>query len=196
MSLDNVQEKTLDEKFESVEITGYSFNEAEEDHIEKLKASIKDKADYNLRQIIGITKRLRDKVNTGKTNEYGDPIEDWDKVSTKDLIKFYTEGCAWDFYSSPVRLQAFIESSLADIVYKYEYNSIITSPDLSGTVQTKTAIAEMETQEEKFVTIYRKHYSHYIEEVLKSFSIYLHRVSKIIEWRQAEERSNSGTNPF
>ena len=80
--------------FEESKKEEYKFNEEEENYITKLRESVKKKVDYDLRRVIGITKRLRDKVDTGTKDEFGDPIEDWDKLSTNDLINFFSEGSA------------------------------------------------------------------------------------------------------
>ena len=123
-------------------------------------------------------------------------MEDWDKVSTKDLIKVFSEGTAWNFFSTPIRMQAFIESSLAEIIYKYEYNMIISDDSLKGTVAAKSATAEIETQNEHFALQYRKLYTSYVTEVLKSFNDYLKRLERIIDFRLQEERLNANRNPF
>ena len=182
--------------FEESSNNDYKFSVDEEVYMEKLRKSVKEKADYDLRAIIGISQRFKDKVATNQKNEYGDVVEDWDKLTTKDLISFYTEASAWDFFSTPIKMQAFIESSLADIVYKYEFNSIISDPDLKGTVASKTAMAELDTLEKKFASTYRKLYSNYVEEVTRSFGFYIHRIEKVINWRQIDERSNPNRNPF
>lgn len=181
----------------SEEQTDYKFSEENENYITKLKESVKDKANYNLRRIIGITKRLRDKVETGEVDEYGDPVEQWDNLTTQDLINFFTEGSAWNFYSAPIKMQAFVESSLADIIYKYEFNTILTSLT-EGTVAQKTANAELKSQEANFASMYRKLYTDYVTEILRSFDNYLRRVERIINFRQLEERMANGANknPF
>ena len=66
------------------------FADAEEEYINKIRGSVKEKADYNLRQIISITNRLNKEVDTGERNEFGDPIESWEQVSTKSLINYYS----------------------------------------------------------------------------------------------------------
>lgn len=173
----------------------YNFDEENENYITKLRLAVKEKADYNLRQILGMTKRLRDKVQTGDTDEYGDPIEDWDRLTTKELINFFTEGSAWNFYSTPIRMQAFVESSLAEVVYKYEFNTVLTGLT-EGTVAQKNANAEIETQETNFSTLYRKLYTDYVTETLRAFDGYLRRIERIINFRQMEERLTPNKNPF
>ena len=173
----------------------YRFEDAEEEQIKEIRESVKEKADYNLRQVIAIAREINKKVDTGKKNEYGDPIEDWDKITTKELINLFSAGIAWNYYSTPVRMNGFIESSLSDIIYKYKYNTIISDDTLKGTVASKTATAEIETQQEKFVKIYRDMYTTYVTESLKAFDTYLRRLEKVIEWRLVEERANP-KSPF
>lgn len=171
----------------------FLFEDSDEQYMLKLRDSVKDKADYSLRQIIDVSKRIKDKVSTGKTNEYGDPIEDWDQVSTRELINFYSEAASWNFYSTPVKMNAFIESSLADIVFKYEFNTILTDPDTKGAVAIKQAQAELSTQEHEFARTYRSLFTSYVTEVLKSFDQYVRRLERIIQFRQQEEKQ---ANPF
>lgn len=173
----------------------YRFEDTEEEQIKEIREAVKERADYNLRQIISIAHDINKKVSTGEKNEYGDTIEDWDKISTKELINLFSAGIAWNYYSTPVRMQAFIESSLSDIIYKYKYNTIISDDTLKGTVAAKTATAEIETQQEKFVAKFRELYTTYVTESLKAFDTYLRRLEKVIEWRLAEERATA-KSPF
>ena len=168
----------------------FEFSEENENQIKKIHESVKQNADYNLRQIISVTKRIKDKVNTGKKNEFGDDIEDWDKIKTKELINLFSEASAWNFYSTPVRLKGFIESSLAEIVYKYDFDIALTDPTATGTVAMKQAVAELNTQDSNFSCMYRKMYTTYVTDILKSFDLYLKRMEKIIDWRLQEERMN------
>lgn len=172
------------------------FADAEEEYINKIRGSVKEKADYNLRQIISITNRLNKEVDTGERNEFGDPIESWEQVSTKSLINYYSEGASWNYFSSPIKMQAFIESSLAEIVYNYNLSQELTDPNLTGTVAVKTAQAEINVINDKFVYDFKKLYTSYVTEVLKSFDIYLKRLEKVIEWRLYEERMNPNKSPF
>ena len=94
----------------------FKFNTEEEEQIDLLRKSVKEKADYDLRRIISITERVNKKVDTGKKNEYGDTVEDWDNISTKELVNIFSEANAWNFFSTPVRMNAFIESSLSEIM--------------------------------------------------------------------------------
>lgn len=177
-------------------VQNFKFNDVEEDQIARIEKSVKEKADYNLRQVLSIFNRIQEKVSTGKKNEFGDDIEDWNKITTKDLISYFTEANAWNFYATPVRLQGFIESSLAEIVYKSEYNQVLIDPTLSGTVAAKAATAELDTQDSNFVFTYRKLYTAYVTDVLKSFDLFLKRLEKIIDWRIQEEKYNPNKNPF
>lgn len=181
--------------FEESKKEEYKFNEEEENYITKLRESVKKKADYDLRRVIGITKRLRDKVDTGTKDEFGDPIEDWDKLSTNDLINFFSEGSAWNFFSAPIKMQAFIESSLSEVVYKYEFNTILSSLT-DGTVAQRNATAELQAQQNNFAALYKKMYADYITEVLRSFDGWLRRVERVINFRQMEERMTPNRNPF
>lgn len=168
------------------------FEEENEEYIKKIRDSIKEKVHYDLRQIIAISDRLRKKACTGEVNEYGDLIENWDQVETKDMINSLAEGSAWNFYSTPIRMNSFIESSLAEIIYKEEFNKILTNPSLTGTAGVKNATAELETEETKFIYLYRKMFTDYVIEMLKSFELFLKRIEQIIWMRQKEEN----TNPF
>lgn len=187
--------KTMDITNSSIMDKLYTLSDQDEEVIRDMKKSVKEKADYNLRQIISVTKRISDKVSTDQTDEYGCIIEDWNKISTKELINFFAEAAAWNYYSTPIRMQGFIESSLANIAYKFSYNTAITDPNATGTVAVKQANAEISTQYENYAANYRNLYTNYVTEVLKSFNDYLKRLEKIIEWRLLEERNNP-KSPF
>lgn len=171
------------------------FSDEEEQYISRVRASVKEHADMDLRRIIGITSRIKKMVETDEVNEFGDPIEDWDRVSTKDLINIFSEAMAWNYYSTPIRLQAFIESSLAELTYKYQFNTELTDPTNTGTVAHKNAMAELNTQTADFANAYRKLYTTYVTEVMKSYDQYLRRLERIIDWRLQEERSTA-KSPF
>lgn len=171
------------------------FSDEEEEYITKVRVSVKEKADYNLRRIIGITERVKRMVSTGKKNEFGDDIEDWDKVSTRQLINIFSEAMAWNYYSTPVRMNAFIESSLADVIYQYKFNTELTDKSVTGTVAYKNAMAELNTQDTSFANTYRKLYSTYVTEVMKSYDQYLRRMERIIDWRLQEEKVKA-KSPF
>lgn len=174
----------------------FKFDSEEENNIDVLRKSVKEKADYNLRQIISITERVKNKVNTGNKNEYGDEIENWDNITTKELVNIFSEANAWNFFSTPVRMNAFIESSLAEIIHRYNYDTALTDPNISGTVAVKQSLADLTTQDSNFSLQFRKMYTVYVTEVLKSFDQYIKRMEKIIEWRMQEERMNANRNPF
>lgn len=174
----------------------FKFDVGEEEQIDLLRKSVKEKADYDLRRVISITERVKKKVNTGKKNEYGDTIEDWDNISTKELINIFSEANAWNFFSTPVKSNAFIESSLAEIIHKYNYATALTDPNVSGTVVVKQSLAELSTQDSNFSCQFRKFYTNYVTDVLNSFDQYIRRMGKIIEWRMQEERMNANKNPF
>lgn len=182
---------TLDETTENQP----KFDNDNETYMKMITVSVRDKANYSLRQIIGATQRLREKVATERKDEYGAMIEDWNKVSTNDLINFLMEGSAWSFCSTPLKMQSFIESSLAEIVYKDEYNKIFTDPELTGSVAIKEAVAESSTQESQFALTFRKVYTKYLTEMLTTFDLLLKRVEHIVDMRQREERANPN-NPF
>lgn len=171
------------------------FDDDNEAYIKALEKSVYDKARYNLRQVIGIADRIRAKAYTGKKNEYGDNIEDWEQVSTNDMINALSEAAAWNFFSTPIKMKAFIESSLAEIIYKDEYNQVLSSPDLTGTANVKTAIAEIQTQESQFALQYRKLYTKTVEEYLHSFETFVKRLESIVWMRQRETAANP-SNPF
>lgn len=171
------------------------FDVSNEETMKALAESITNKANYDLRQIIGITQRFKERVSTGKTGEYGEEIQDWNKVDTKDLINFYAEGSAWCFYSTPIKMQAFIESSLADIIYRDEYNKAFTDPSAGKSQGVRAAFAEQDTLQSKFVVTYRKMYTEYVTETLKTFDALMRRMERVINMRQAEERANP-SNPF
>lgn len=174
----------------------FKFNTEEEEQIDLLRKSVKEKADYDLRRVISITERVNKKVDTGKKNEYGDTVEDWDNISTKELVNIFSEANAWNFFSTPVRMNAFIESSLAEIIYKYNYATALTDPNVSGTVAVKQSLAELNTQDSNFSCQFRKLYTSYVTDVLKSFDQYTKRMEKIIDWRMQEERMNANKSPF
>ena len=171
------------------------FDVENEEVMKRLAKSISDKANYNLRQIIGITKRFKDAVSTGKVGEYGEEIEDWNQLSTKELINFYSEGSAWCFYSTPIKMQAFIESSLADIIYHDEYNRAFTDPSACKTQGVRAAFAEQDTLQSKFALTYRKMYTEYITETLKTFDTMMRRMERVINMRQTEDKINP-SSPF
>lgn len=166
-----------------------AFPELEEQQIAEIKQSVVAQANHDLRRIFGITKRLKKMVETLQKDEWGNPIEDWDKVSTNELINIFSEASAWNFYSSPIKMQAFVESSLSDIVYKTQYNSALLTE--TGTVAEKTAQAEQKTLDSCFAATYKKMYSQYVTDVLRSYDAYLKRLEKIIDYRQKEERLKS-----
>lgn len=187
--------KTMDITNSNIMDKLYTLSDQDEEVIRDMKKSVKEKADYNLRQIISVTKRISDKVSTDQTDEFGCVVEDWNKITTKELINFFAEAAAWNYYSTPIRMQGFIESSLANIAYKFSYNTAITDPNATGTVAVKQANAEISTQYENYAANYRNLYTNYVTEVLKSFNDYLKRLEKIIEWRLLEERNNP-KSPF
>lgn len=174
----------------------FKFSDDNEQQITAIKNSVKQHADYDLRQIVAVTKRVSDKVSTGNKNEYGMDIEDWDRIPTKELINIFSEMNALNFYATPVRLNGFIESSLAEIIYQYNYDSAMTDPSLSGTVAVKQSLADLNTQDSNFSFQYRKYYTTYVTDVLRSFDAYIKRLEKIIDWRVQEERMNANKNPF
>lgn len=92
-------------------------------------------------------------------------------------------------------MQAFIESSLSEVVYKYEFNTILSSLT-DGTVAQRNATAELQAQQNNFAALYKKMYADYITEVLRSFDGWLRRVERVINFRQMEERMTPNRNPF
>lgn len=174
----------------------YCFSDDNENTIQNIEKSVTEKANYDLRKIFGAMKRVNDKVDTGKKNEFGEPIQDWDKVSTKELRNYFSEMNALNFFASPIRMRAFIESSLGSIIYNFDYNSKLTDPSVSGTVAIRQAIADMNTMDSRFALRFREMYSNYVTEILKSFDQYIRRLEKIIDWRLADERYNANRNPF
>lgn len=167
-----------------------NFLPEEEEELTAITKSVQEKVDFSLRKVIAVTHKIQAAVATGKKNEFGEPIEDWNKVSTHDLINLFSEAAALNYFSTPVRLQAFIEFSLAEIVKDYYYSKALTDPTLTGTVQTKTALASMTNQDNNFVCTFRKLYSTAVTEQLKTFDAFLRRLEKIIDWRQAEDKQN------
>lgn len=169
-----------------------TFSNEEEEQINSIREIVKDKADYNLRTIIGFTQKVNQLVSTGEVDEYGCPVQDWDKLSIRQLTNLFAEGTALNFFNTPVRMQSFIESTLADVVYKYRFNIAITDPTLTGTVAAKNAAAEISTQDEKFAATFRELYTNYVTEVCRSFDTYLRRLEHIIDWRIKDEQINPG----
>jgi hypothetical protein len=180
---------------EPVEVP-YKFDPDNEEAMRELADAVEKRAKYALRQVIGMTLRFRERVSTGRFSEYGDELQDWDKVSTKELINFYSEASAWCFYSTPVKLRAFIESSLAEIVYNDVFNKALVDPSNTGTVAAKKSAAEMKTVDSAFVTAYRKMYTEYVTETLKTFDSLVRRLERVINMRQQEERMNPNATPF
>lgn len=164
----------------------YIFTDEEQKQINEIKKSVEAQAEHALRKVLAIPKRLSKKVKTDSVDEFGNTIENWDKVSTKELINIFSEANAWNFYSSPIKMQAFIESSLAEIIRQASYDKALLGEE--GTVAEKTARAEVKTLDAHFAATYKKLYSQYITDVLRSFDTYVKRLEKIIDYRQKEEQ--------
>ena len=162
------------------------FDTENEEIIKIIQKAVVERANYDLRKIISIAQKLRLKSSTGKKDQYGDEIEDYSKVPTKDLIKLYEEAVSHAFFATPIRLRAFVESSLANIIYEDEYNKALLGA--TGTQAIRQAEATIAIQNTEFKQIYRKMYAKYVEDVVKSFEQFVRRLERIIDLREKEEK--------
>lgn len=192
-----VDAAALDEKVDirlSIE-----WGEDDREAIEFIKSKIEEGIRQEYAQVFAEEEHLLAKVRIPnppgsgvagwQRNPDGSYIEDWGRLSLRDMEQFIQAASSEAFFSSQRVVNAYAEAVFAKFTYDDAYDDAY-SRQLSGTVGDKTARAKRRTQKERWLALFKSLYYKRAQEVVGKLDAHVRRVERVYAERQKElERS-------
>ena len=192
-----VDAAALDEKVDirlSIE-----WGEDDREAIEFIKSKIEEGIRHEYAQVFAEEEHLLAKVRIPyppgsgvpgwQRNPDGSYIEDWGRLSLRDMEQFIQAASSEAFFSSQRVVNAYAEAVFAKFTYDDAYDDAY-SRQLSGTVGDKTARAKRRTQKERWLALFKSLYYKRAQEVVGKLDAHVRRVERVYAERQKElERS-------
>lgn len=126
-------------------------------------------------------------------NADGSYLEDWGRVTIKDMEMFIQAASSEVFFSSQKVINDYAEAVFAKFTYDDAYDAAYSS-QLSGTIGDKTARAKRRTQDERWRALFKTLWYKRAQEVVGKLEAHVRRVERIYSERQKElERSFRAT---
>lgn len=131
--------------------------------------------------------KVRVKLPNGDwmTKPDGSFVEDWERLTTKDLEHFIQAGSSWTFFLNQQAINSYAEAVFAKYTYDDAYDEAYVR-QMTGTVGDKTARAKRRTQKERWIALYKTLYHKKAKEVVDRLDQHVRRIERIYSERMRE----------
>lgn len=118
-------------------------------------------------------------------NPDGSYMEDWSRLTVKDMEEFIQAGSSEVFFSAQKSVNNYAEAVFAKFTYDDAYDQAYSS-QLSGTIGDKTARAKRRTQKERWLALFKSLYYKRSQEVVSNLESHVRRVERIYTERKKD----------
>lgn len=115
----------------------------------------------------------------------GSYVEDWERLTVKDLENFIQAGSSWTFFLNQAAINSYAEAVFAKYTYDDAYDEAYVR-QVTGTVGDKTARAKRRTQRERWIALYKTLYHKRAKEVVDRLDQHVRRIERIYSERMRE----------
>ena len=178
------------------------WDESDQEAIDFIKGKIEEGIRREYAQVFAEEEHLLAKVRIPnppgsvpgwQRNPDGSYLEDWGRLTVKDMEMFIHAASSEVFFSSQKVINDYAEAVFAKFTYDDAYD-VAYSSQLSGTIGDKTARAKRRTQDERWRALFKTLWYKRSQELLSKLEAHVRRVERIYSERQKEmERSFRAT---